>query len=168
VRSQPGSGSLFWFELDAAPAAEARAAAAAVVSATPGYAGPRRRVLVADDVPVNRKMLCELLRRLGFEAHEAADGRQALDQVRLIAPDLVLMDVRMPGLDGLEATAELRKQPATARLPVIMVSANAAPEDQARSLAAGADAFLAKPVDRTRLLTLLTEHLNLQWSSPLS
>ncbi|WP_324157875.1 ATP-binding protein [Ideonella sp.] len=162
VRSQPGSGSLFWFEIDAAPAAEERTVRA-VGHATPGYEGPRRRVLVADDVPVNRKMLCELLRQLGFEAHEAADGLQALDQVRLVAPDLVLMDVRMPGMDGLEATTELRRQAATARLPVIMVSANAAPEDQHRSLAAGADAFLAKPVDRARLLELLTEHLRLQW-----
>jgi len=164
VRSQPEGGSLFWFEIDAAPAAEARPARA-VGHTTPGYEGPRRRVLVADDVPVNRKMLCELLRQLGFEAHEAADGLQALGQVQLVAPDLVLMDVRMPVMDGLEATTELRQQPATAQLPVIMVSANAAPEDQLRSLAAGANGFLAKPVDRGRLLELLTEHLRLQWRS---
>jgi CheY-like chemotaxis protein len=78
----------------------------------------------------------------------------------------VLMDVWMPGMDGLEATATLRREPATAALPVIMVSANAAPEDCERGLAAGAVGFLAKPVDRAQLVALLTEHLDLRWRSP--
>jgi CheY-like chemotaxis protein len=104
-----------------------------------------------------------LLHQLGFETHEAADGLQVLDQARMVAPDLVLMDVRMPVMDGLEATMQLRQNPETAGLPVIMVSANAAAEDERRGLAAGAVAFLPKPVDRTRLVALLTEHLQLQW-----
>jgi signal transduction histidine kinase/ActR/RegA family two-component response regulator len=161
VRSEPGRGSVFGFELDLEPVAEGDAD-----SPAHGYAGRRRRVLVADDVAVNRHVLGELLRRLGFEAHEAADGLEALEQVRVLQPDLVLMDVWMPVMDGLEATASLRRDPATAALPVIMVSANAAPEDRERGLAAGAVAFLAKPVDRAQLVALLTAHLDLRWRSP--
>jgi CheY-like chemotaxis protein len=85
--------------------------------------------------------------------------------VQRVTPDIVLMDIRMPGMDGLEAS-QLRNAPHTAGLPVIMVSANAAAEDERRGLAAGAVAFLPKPVDRTRLITLLTEHLNLHWLAP--
>jgi signal transduction histidine kinase/ActR/RegA family two-component response regulator len=164
VHSRPGAGSVFWFELDLAAASiEPAPLPATSAPAALGYEGARRRVLVADDVLVNRRMLCELLHQLGFETHEAADGLQVLDQARMVAPDLVLMDVRMPVMDGLEATMQLRQNPETAGLPVIMVSANAAAEDERRGLAAGAVAFLPKPVDRTRLVALLTEHLQLQW-----
>ncbi|MFZ5549148.1 MAG: ATP-binding protein [Pseudomonadota bacterium] len=167
VQSRPGVGSTFWFELELAPAHDQPAAQSpAAAPAVLGYEGVRRRILVADDVMVNRRMLCELLHQLGFETHEAADGLQVLDQVRLVAPHIVLMDVRMPIMDGLEATLQLRQSPETAHLPVIMVSANAATEDEQRGLAAGAVAFLPKPVDRTRLIALLTEHLQLRWLPP--
>lgn len=163
VESRPGEGTLFWFEL---PVGTAVAPAAVVeVPTLPqgGYNGPRRLIAVADDVEVNRRMLCDLLGRLGFDVDEAADGLQLLDRVRVKRPDLVLMDMRMPGMDGVEATAHLRSDPATQALPVIVVSANAAAEDQRRCLDAGADGFLAKPVDRAQLVTLLTHHLALQW-----
>ncbi|MFO1337225.1 MAG: response regulator [Burkholderiaceae bacterium] len=78
-------------------------------------------------------------------------------------PDLLLIDVRMPGMNGLEATACLRQEPGTRQLPVIAVSANASTEDQARCMAAGANAFLAKPVDREQLVALLGLHLGLRW-----
>jgi signal transduction histidine kinase len=167
VQSAPGSGSLFWFELELAPAGGLPGLASPRPRPSiPGYEGDRRRVLVVDDVQINRSMLCQLLHQLGFETHEAADGLQALAEVQRVTPDIVLMDIRMPGMDGLEATSQLRNAPHTAGLPVIMVSANAAAEDERRGLAAGAVAFLPKPVDRTRLITLLTEHLNLHWLAP--
>jgi signal transduction histidine kinase/CheY-like chemotaxis protein len=166
VRSQAGAGSTFWFDVEVPAAAPAPAAGARIALAPQGYEGPRRKVLVADDVPVNRQMLCELLGRLGFDTHEATDGLQAVDQVQALRPDLVLMDVRMPGMDGLEATRVLRQQAATARLPVIMVSANAQPEDEQRAVAAGADAFLPKPIDRTQLVALVGDLLGLSWLAP--
>jgi signal transduction histidine kinase/CheY-like chemotaxis protein len=167
VHSEPGAGSLFWFELALAPAGEDREPASHTTQpAVPSYGGDRRRILVVDDVQINRSMLCQLLHQLGFETHEAADGVQALAEVQRVEPDIVLMDIRMPGMDGLEATSQLRNAPRTAGLPVIMVSANAGPEDERSGLAAGAVAFLPKPVDRTRLITLLTEHLNLRWLAP--
>ncbi|MFO1339090.1 MAG: response regulator [Burkholderiaceae bacterium] len=163
VDSRPGEGSLFWFELSLPVATGTGAGEAATAPPALGYEGPRRRVVVADDVGVNRQMLGELLRRLGFEVLEADDGLSALEQVRRHRPDLLLIDVRMPGMDGMEATARLRQDPGTRDLPVIAVSANASDEDRARCMAAGANAFLAKPVDREQLVALLGLHLGLHW-----
>jgi CheY-like chemotaxis protein len=128
-----------------------------------GYQGGRRRLLVVDDVAGNRRMLADLLSTLGFEVGEASDGEQALRCVRAQRPDLVLMDMAMPGVDGLEATRRLRAEAEWARLPVVMVSANASADDRARSLEAGASAFVPKPVDRDLLLSLLAQQLGLQW-----
>ena len=118
---------------------------------------------MADDVAANRMMLCEMLRRLGFDVHEAADGQEALEQVQRVQPDLLLMDVRMPVLDGLQATARLRLDAATRSLPVVLVSANASQADRDKGLAAGAVDFLAKPVDHEQLLAVLAEQLRLTW-----
>jgi CheY-like chemotaxis protein len=125
------------------------------------------RVVIADDQALVRTGFRLILGEDGINVvAEAANGTDAVDAVRRTRPDVVLMDIRMPGMDGLEATSQLRNAPHTAGLPVIMVSANAAAEDERRGLAAGAVAFLPKPVDRTRLITLLTEHLNLHWLAP--
>jgi signal transduction histidine kinase/ActR/RegA family two-component response regulator len=162
VRSQPGTGSVFWFELTL-PLADTPSAQPSARPAVQGYDGPARRIVVADDVPANRLMLCEMLRRLGFDVHEAADGQEALEQVRCLQPDLLLMDVRMPKLDGLEATVQLRQDAATRALPVVLVSANASAADRAKGLAAGAVDFLAKPVDHEQLLAVLAAQLHLAW-----
>ncbi|MBT9597500.1 MAG: response regulator [Vitreoscilla sp.] len=165
VDSRPGVGSVFWFELTLPRASAVGKALAPPAPRAQGYEGPRRCILVADDVAANRLMLSEMLRHLGFDVQEAADGQAALDSIRRAPPDLVLMDVRMPVLDGLQATARLREDPATQMLPVIAVSANASLDDQQRCKAAGADAFLAKPVDRGQLIGLLTQTLQLRWRS---
>ena len=162
VDSEPGEGSRFWFVLDFA-GSDAVPAAERLAPVARRYVGRVRRVLVVDDVAANRAMLCDLLQRLGFEIDEAADGAQALERVRGQAPDLVLMDMRMPVMDGLEATARLRADAATKGLPIIAVSANASQEDRQRCLAQGANAFIAKPVDSEELAALLTDHLGLRW-----
>jgi signal transduction histidine kinase/CheY-like chemotaxis protein len=161
VQSTPGEGSRFWFEVPLAVSADE---GEDPVSRLPvGYQGGRRRLLVVDDVAGNRRMLADLLSTLGFEVGEASDGEQALRCVRAQRPDLVLMDMAMPGVDGLEATRRLRAEAEWARLPVVMVSANASADDRARSLEAGASAFVPKPVDRDLLLSLLAQQLGLQW-----
>ena len=165
VDSQDGIGSLFWFELklpwmDPAPNA---ASAPPTLPAVTGYLGPRRTVLIADDVPANRTMLIDLLRPLGFDTLEANNGQAALAQVQAAAPDLILMDVSMPVMDGLEAIRQLRQSPATQSLPIIALSANASSADRTQALQAGANGFLTKPFERAILLAQLSVHLNLSW-----
>jgi signal transduction histidine kinase/DNA-binding NarL/FixJ family response regulator len=163
VQSEPGRGSTFWFEI-------ALPVVAMVVEAAPpperviaGYTGSRRRVLVVDDVLSNRAVLVDLLQPLGFDVVEAADGQQALHLARALRPDLILMDRRMPVLDGFEAARQLRRMPGLKDMVVIAVSASVSAEDQARSREAGIDAFLPKPVHWSKLAALLEEHLGLEW-----
>jgi len=162
VESRPGAGSRFWFELSL-PRLDAGPAAPAVRRHVTGYEGRRRRVLVVDDVPDNRAMLADMLEPLGFEIGHAADGLEALQQVQQADHDLVLMDMMMPVMDGLEATRRIRQSMAGRQLPIIAISANASSADGERCMAAGANAFIAKPIDRNQLLERVGAHLGLRW-----
>jgi len=108
-------------------------------------------------------MLADMLEPLGFDVGHAGDGLQALEQLQQTEPDLVLMDMMMPVMDGLEATRRIRQSTAWRQLRIIAISANASVADGKRCIAAGADAFLAKPIDRNRLLEQIAEQLGLQW-----
>ncbi|WP_354683881.1 PAS domain-containing protein [Cupriavidus necator] len=162
LRSQAGTGSTFWFEIDAAIGTTQRRhedkAAVAV-----GYAGARRRVLVVDDIAENRAVLVDLLRALGFGTEQAANGFAAIVQSRQAVPDLILMDICMAGLDGLEAIRQLRQDAGLRDVPVIATSASARGEDETSSIAAGADVFLVKPIDHDALLLQIGRLLRLQW-----
>ncbi len=127
------------------------------------YAGPKRRILVADDNPDNRLVMVSLLERLGFVVDEAADGKIALDQARTHGPDLILMDLVMPTLNGFEALQHIREQPDLANTKVIAFSANVFEQNQQRSFQEGFDDFVAKPVDVDSLLDKIGTHLNLLW-----
>ena len=163
VRSRIGEGSLFWFELDL-PIADAASLAASAPSprVAIGYLGPRKRVLVVDDVLNSRAMMSDALDSYGFEVLEAVNGQDALDQAQRGGLDLIVMDIMMPVMDGLEATRRIRALPGLAKLPIIVVTASPTPQDQARCLAAGADAFVAKPIDPGLLVHMIAEHLNLE------
>jgi CheY-like chemotaxis protein len=129
-----------------------------------GYNGPRRRLLVVDDKPSNRSILVDLLKPLGFEMYEASDGRQAVEQAGAIQPDAIFMDLLMPVMGGLDAVRQIRQMPdlnETERVSLIAMSSHAFEKDIAQSLLAGCDAFLPKPVDVSKLFTLLAEVLNL-------
>jgi PAS domain S-box-containing protein len=162
VKSEPGRGSLFWFELDLP---ELKTAIAALPEHRPviGYEGPRKKVLIVDDVPQNRAMLMDSLEPLGFEVHDAKNGQDCLDMLDDVRPDLIVMDVMMPVMDGREATSRIRATPEFAGIPVIMVTASAGPEDEAKGYAAGASAFLAKPIEHHILLKTIGDRLSLQW-----
>ena len=108
-------------------------------------------ILVVDDEPANRKLLEVLLAPEGYLTTTAASGREALDVISRHPPDLVLLDVMMPGLDGYAVAAALKADPLTARIPVIMVSALSDRDARLSGLQAGAEDFLAKPVDRAEL-----------------
>lgn len=162
VDSQPGTGSSFWFEISVSYAPDPSLAVTPDLTVT-GYAGPRRKILIVDDVQANRVMLADLLSALGFETIEASNGQEALDQVALEQPALVLMDLSMPIMDGLEATQQLRATPASATIPIIALSANASHVDRTQAMAAGANHFIAKPFERGDLLGKLASSLDLTW-----
>ena len=161
VHSTPGQGSVFAFELSLPLANEEAPMAADPVPI--GYTGKRRRVLVVDDKPDNRNMLCALLSELGFDVDEAADGQRAIDRVRHRVPHIVLMDAAMPVMDGLEAVRLLRTQFGKQGLPIVIVSAAVSAADQDHCREAGANDFIAKPVDRALMLGTLQRLLGLEW-----
>ena len=163
IESRIGQGSTFWFELDA-PVVKAEAAALPAETIVTGYAGPRKTVLVVDDVAENRAVAIDMLRPLGFTIVEAVNGYEGLEKARVLQPDLILMDIVMPEMGGLEAMRRLRQGPASKEVPVIAISASASGDNQASSLAAGANAFLPKPVDLEQLLTQIGALLKLTWT----
>ncbi len=162
VDSRPGEGSRFSLEL-AAPALprppSARPAARRIV----GYAGPRRKLMIVDDVDTNRAVLKDMLAPLGFELCEAASGEEALERIGAEAPALLLLDVVLQGISGLQVAARLRQSADGAALPIIVVSASTSDSDAQRCLAAGVEAFLPKPVDRSALLLQIGRLLQLRW-----
>jgi signal transduction histidine kinase/CheY-like chemotaxis protein len=162
VDSRPGRGSRFAFTLEL-PVAEAEQRTTPPAQAIVGYDGPRRRVLVVDDVPVNRAVLVELLGGLGFEVEEAGNGREGIERARAVVPDLIVMDNVMPVLDGIGATRLLRADELLRAVPIIAASASASVEHQRSSLQAGANVFLPKPIDAGLLLRHVGELLSLRW-----
>jgi CheY-like chemotaxis protein len=110
------------------------------------------RVLLVEDNEMNRDMLGRRLVRQGFEVAYAGDGADALASIGAQRPDLVLMDLSLPVIDGWEAIRRLRADPGTRRLPVIALTAHAMPADREQALAAGADDYDQKPIDLPRLV----------------
>jgi len=165
LRSQPGRGSVFWFELEpAAGAPRAVRAAAPEPRMTTGYKGARRKVLVIDDVAMNRAVMVDFLGLLGFEVVEATGGRQGLAKTLSERPALIVTDIVMADMDGLETTRKLRQIPGFAQVPVIATSASPSGVDEQRSLQAGANAFLPKPIDFDKLLAQIARLLDLEWT----
>ena len=163
VVSQPGQGSRFSFELSLAVLEVEPADCTPRMQAITGYAGPRRRLLIVDDLGANRALLVRLLQPLGFELAEAGGGEEALERAAEFRPDLVLMDLLMPGVDGLEATRRMRAIPELADTRIIIVSANASAQDRGASRAAGACGFVPKPIAHDQLLGQLSQQLGLRW-----
>jgi CheY-like chemotaxis protein len=119
----------------------------------------RVRALVVDDNAVSRQVLASLLESAGVEAITASSGREALEQARRSQPDVIFMDRRMPGIDGLDATRRLRADPDTAHIPVVAISASAFSDSPEAAREAGCVDFLAKPVRAELLYAALQRHL---------
>jgi CheY-like chemotaxis protein len=128
-----------------------------------GYEGERKRLLVVDDVPLNRAMLLDLLQDAGFSVAAAANGLECLVLLDTFKPDLILMDVMMPVMDGNETTRRIRRMPDWANIPIVAVSASAGTEDERKCRETGASAFLAKPIDHDALLRTVGNLLSLKW-----
>ncbi len=117
------------------------------------------RVLLVEDNELNADMLSRRLRRRGFEVEVAEDGQQAIAAVSRHQPEIVLMDMRMPVLDGWEATRRLKENPETRDIPVIALTAHAMAEDREQALEAGCDDYDTKPVEFPRLLRKIAQQL---------
>ena len=159
VASKPREGSRFWFELELHPVSGPTPIAA--TGPVTRVEGARRRVLIVDDEEDGRSLLRDLLAPLGFDVHEAADGLEAVQAAVRLRPDAILMDMRMPRLDGLAATAQIRAMPDLAGTVIFAISASAFEHDRARCIASGANEFIPKPFRQDMLLDLLCEHLGL-------
>jgi len=127
-----------------------------------GYDGPRRTVIVIDDDPAQGIVLASFLRPLGFDVHNAANGAEGIALAARLAPDIVLVDIQMPGMSGWEAAAELRAAQGDA-LRIVMVSANAHEFRAGGDGRSNHDAFATKPVDLDSLLLLIGSQLGLRW-----
>lgn len=110
------------------------------------------KILLVEDNELNRDVLSRRLIRRGHQVLFAVDGNQAIEMARSEDPEVILMDMSLPVLDGLEATRRIKADPATRRIPVIALTAHVFPGDEARARAAGCDDYDTKPVELTRLL----------------
>jgi two-component system, cell cycle response regulator DivK len=111
-----------------------------------------KRVLVVEDNELNLKLFCDLLRAHGFVTEPVSDGREAVAKARSFEPDLVVMDIQMPHVTGLELIQEMKADPELRAIPIMAVTAYAGREDEERIRAAGANAYVSKPISLARFM----------------
>ena len=150
VESTVGVGSVFWFELGTATAPELavnRAEPTALAEVQVQSGAPLRTLLYVEDNPANLKLVEELIaRRPDLRLLSAINGKLGIELARRNQPEVILMDINLPGMSGIEALKILREDPATAHIPVVAISANAMPRDVGKGLQAGFFWYLTKPI----------------------
>ncbi len=161
VTSTLNQGSTFWFEIELTEVLNHSLPTDSRTIA--GYLGDRRKILIVDDKIENRMVLSDLLTPLGFIVAEAINGEDCLTQAKIFDPDLILLDMVMPHLDGHETTKQLRQLPMFQKTAIIMVSASAFHQDRHLSLEVGCNAFIAKPIEPDTLFYTMRSLLNLEW-----
>ena len=164
VQSELGKGSTFWFEIvlpvvDTVQHTKALAKPRNII----GYQGKRKKLLVVDDKAENRQLLISMLSPLGFEIVLGEDGQQAIDLAQQTNPDCILTDVVMPNKSGFEAVQEIRNIPKLANIPIVAISASVTAREKQKSLEAGCNHFLPKPINEDKLQQVISKLLQLEW-----
>ncbi len=162
VKSESGKGSVFQLDLDL-PEVAGFVPQKEDTNIITGYQGKKRKILVADDIWENCMVMTNILQPLDFDILEAKDGLDCLEKARIFEPDVILLDMRMPVMNGFETTRQSRQIDSLKNAVIIAVTASAFKEDREKCLAAGCNDFIAKPINATELLELLRNHLNLEW-----
>jgi signal transduction histidine kinase/CheY-like chemotaxis protein len=166
VSSSVGVGTCFSFELSA-PSADAKAAAVcrytsravALEAEQPPY-----RLLVVEDNQTNRSLMVTLLQSVGFEVQEAVNGRQAVEKWREWRPHLIWMDMRMPIMDGYQATAQIKESPVGKDTVIIALTASAFKEDRLKAIEHGCDDFVGKPFRESEIFEMIKKHLGVRYA----
>lgn len=168
VKSEVGKGSIFSFNITAKPSNSSQIQlqlTEKVHSIAPNY--PKYRILAVDDVWQSRLLIVKLLTQVGFEVKEAENGKQAFELAQQWQPDLILMDMRMPIMDGYQATQEIRVSENNSYLvnpcKIIALTASAFESKRAETIKAGCDDYLRKPFKENELFAKIQEHLNIQY-----
>jgi signal transduction histidine kinase/DNA-binding response OmpR family regulator len=165
VNSHPGQGSTFWFTLELPEALHwAEISQQSSKGRIVGYSGKKRKILVVDDRWENRSVVLNMLHPIGFEIYEAVNGQDGLDKARTILPDAIITDLTMPIMDGYELLAKLQQEAQCQDIVTIVSSASVFERDRQKSLEAGANDFLPKPIQTDLLLQALEHHLELAWT----
>ncbi len=165
VKSHPGEGSMFWMDLELTPSESGWSEIAKTNSfgKIVGNTCNIRKILVVDDAFENRSVLVNLLQPIGFEVAEASNGQEGLQKASEFHPDLIVTDLSMPIMDGFEMMHHLRQTPELKDIPIVVSSASVFEIDKQKSLEAGGDDFLPKPVQAEELLEKLQKLLCLEW-----
>lgn len=163
VESCFGVGSIFGFDLDVPVVSMPIESITVNTDNIIGYSGSKQRILVVDDRWENRAVLINMLEPIGFELNEAANGQEGLEKAVEFQPDLILADLLMPVMDGFEMTRRLRQLPNFQKTTIIAISANAFLVNRQKSLKAGCNDFLSKPVQTEEFIDKIKRYLNLSW-----
>ncbi len=164
VESIYGKGSKFWFDLDVPEATDwIKSDSSKFEKNAIAYQGKQRAILIVDDALENRSVIVNLLEPIGFRLIEASNGQEGLDKAREFQPDLIITDLAMPVMDGLEMTQQLRKLEAFKDVVIIASSASVFSFNRQQTRVAGCNDFLPKPVQAEELLDQLQHYLGLIW-----
>ncbi|MDM8560507.1 PAS domain S-box protein, partial [Candidatus Parabeggiatoa sp. HSG14] len=163
LKSTLGKGSTFWFDLVLSEESGWQSVDNTSKRSIIGFKGKPYRILVIDDQEANRILLTHLLSPLGFNVSEAVNGQDGIKKALSEPPDLILMDLIMPVMNGLETTRKIRQSSELKEIVIIAVSASAFKKHQEDSIAAGCNDFIAKPIQTDDLLDKLRKYLNLEW-----
>ncbi|MEE4358610.1 MAG: MASE3 domain-containing protein [Desulfococcaceae bacterium] len=163
VKSRVGKGSIFSFDLQLPVIQRVSRASKFEADQITGYKGEKKRILVVDDRWENRAVLVNFLLPLGFETEEAINGNEALQRVQECRPDLIFMDLVMPGMDGFEAARQIRSAPELKDIAIVAVSASFSLSPEEIIANTGLDAYISKPVQFEHIFQALEEYLHLDW-----